>query len=71
MKQEHKKILDDWWITEPFGWDHPDTYNGISEVVEKCVEKLEAELAAARAEIIKLKDLIDAEIDELLAEKGE
>jgi hypothetical protein len=24
-----REMLDEWWKTEPFGFDHPDTYNGI------------------------------------------
>ena len=34
-----KKELDKWWDTEPFGWDNPDTYNGIEKLMEKLQEE--------------------------------
>lgn len=30
-----KDLLDKWWNTEPFGFDHPDTYNGILKLMEE------------------------------------
>lgn len=30
-----KEMLDLWWNTEPFGFDHPDTYNGILELMNE------------------------------------
>ena len=26
--------LDKWWATEPFGFDNPDTYNGIKKLLK-------------------------------------
>src|SRR5882672_10188690 len=30
-----KQLLDAWWETEPFGFDHPDTYTGILLLMDK------------------------------------
>lgn len=35
MNENDKKILDEWWNTEPFGFDNPDTYAGIISVIDK------------------------------------
>jgi hypothetical protein len=29
-----KELLDEWWDTEPFGYDNPDTYDGILNLLE-------------------------------------
>jgi len=34
----NKELLDKWWNTEPFGFDHPDTYNGILDRMDKVKE---------------------------------
>jgi len=39
MNTRQQKILDEWWSTEPFGFDHPDTYQGICDVIDKILEE--------------------------------
>ena len=34
MSSKLKQLLDKWWNTEPFGFDHPDTYNGILQLMQ-------------------------------------
>ena len=44
MTDKHKKLLDEWWNTEPFGYDNSDTYAGIVKLLEVIeAEKAEAE----------------------------
>ena len=41
------KDLEKWWDTEPFGFDNPDTYNGIKKLLEKrekIIKKLQIEI---------------------------
>lgn len=52
------KSLDDFWNTEPFGYDHPDTYNGIKELIEEReveILLLKNKLNAALARITQLE----------------
>lgn len=34
--------LEEWWATEPFGFDHPDTKNGIQILLDKKQSKISA-----------------------------
>lgn len=38
-----KQMLDEWWNKEPFGFDHPETYEGILELMCKSHEQSCAE----------------------------
>jgi len=35
------KDFEDWWATEPFGFDNPDTYNGIRDLLLKRENEIE------------------------------
>jgi len=53
MKSEEKlkQILDKWWNTEPFGFDHPETYKGILKLMKKSRKQALEEVI----EILKLQ----------------
>ena len=61
------KELDKWWATEPFGWDHPDTYNSIKELIkservrtlEEIIEMLDEKDCVASAGYMFKADFID------------
>ena len=58
MEAEDKKILDEWWATEPFGFDHPDTYHGIEDVVNKILVKREAENKRLRHDLRNMRQCV-------------
>lgn len=61
-------MLEKWWKTEPFGFDHPDTKNGILKLMEQSFDaglayerKRSAALVGALKDILKYSDIHDSD----------
>ena len=46
-----QQMLDAWWEVEPFGWDNPDTYAGIKDLMWKAMNY--------QAEVLRIEKACD------------
>lgn len=50
-----------WWSTEPFGYDHPETKDGIKQLMDWAYELAKAEQAGLKNQILELLEVSCAE----------
>ena len=66
LEKKYLKKLDEWWNTEPFGFDHPDTYNGI----KKLLFDLISEIINDKMKKENAKKIVDTIIYDLTDRRG-